>query len=130
MPWTRFEALLKDTKTLALAPGWLFQTSTQAGWEFCLEDLMAWYWQFHLQVKYLNFLNLNTFVGCIGLPINFILMEKMSQSSHLTWSKNHLLAGLGGVVVPAHRDDAAVLHQHLLEDLHLLGGPSHATSRS
>ena len=46
MPWTRFEALLKDTKTLAQAPGWLFQTSTQAGWEFCLEDLMAWYWQF------------------------------------------------------------------------------------
>jgi len=76
MPWTRLEALLKDTKTLALAPGWLFQSSTQAGWEFCLEDLMAWYWQFHLQVKYLNFLNLNTFVGCIGLPINFILMEK------------------------------------------------------
>ena len=55
MPWTRLEALLKDTKTLALAPGWLFQSSTQAGWEFCLEDLMAWYWQFHLQVKYLNF---------------------------------------------------------------------------
>ena len=38
-----------------------------------------------------------------------------SQPPHLTRSKNHLLAGLSGVLVPAHRDDAAVLHQHLLE---------------
>ena len=54
MPWTRFEALLKDTKTLAQAPEWLFQTSTQAGWKFCMEDLMAWYGQCQLLVKYLN----------------------------------------------------------------------------
>ena len=84
MPWTRFEAWLKDTKTLAQAPEWLFQTSTQAGWKFCLEDLMAWYWQFQLQVKYLNCLNFNTFVGCIGLPFNFILMENVATTPPYT----------------------------------------------
>ena len=84
MPWTRFEAWLKDTKTLAQAPEWLFQTSTQAGWKFCLEDLMAWYWQFQLQVKYLNFWNFNTFVGCIVLPFNFILMENVATSPPYT----------------------------------------------
>ena len=78
MPWTRFEAWLKDTKTLAQAPELLFQTSTQAGWKFRMEDLMAWYWQFQIEVKYLNFLKFNTFVGCIGLPINFILMEDVA----------------------------------------------------
>ena len=41
----------------------------------------------------------------------------MSQPPHLTRSKNHLLAGLSGVVVPAHRDDEAVLHQHLHEEI-------------
>ena len=74
MPWTRFEAWLKDTKTLSQAPEWLFQTSTQAGWKFGMEDLMAWYGQFQLQVKYLNFLEFYTFVGCIVLPFNSILM--------------------------------------------------------
>ena len=54
----------------------------------------------------------------------------MSQSPHLTWSKNHLLAGLGDVVVHAHHDDAAVLHQHRLEEivddrLQVLGGDGH-----
>ena len=41
MPWTRFEAWLKDTKTLLQAPEWLFQTSTQAGWKFGMEEVGA-----------------------------------------------------------------------------------------
>ena len=39
-----------------------------------IQDLMAWYGQFQLQVKYLNFLEFYTFVGCIVLPFNSILM--------------------------------------------------------
>ena len=41
MPWTRFEAWLKDTKTLSQAPEWLFQISTQAGWKFGMEEVVA-----------------------------------------------------------------------------------------
>ena len=44
MPWPRFEAWLQDTQTLAEVPGCLFKTSTHAGWEYCLGDLMACYW--------------------------------------------------------------------------------------
>ena len=41
MPWTRFEACLKDTKTLSQVPEWLFQTTTQAGWMFGMEEVVA-----------------------------------------------------------------------------------------
>ena len=52
-----------------------------------IQDLMAWYGQFQLQVKYLNFLEFYTFVGCIVLPFNFILMENVVTSPPYTEEK-------------------------------------------
>ena len=61
-----------------------------------IQDLLVWYGQFQLQVKFLNFLEFYTFVGCIVLLFNPILMVNVevllmfSQPPHLTRSKNQL----------------------------------------